>query len=224
MYIQYEIKYSDRKTITITVERDRIIIVHAPLNTSAETIHNLIEKKKFLLYKKINGSNKYPIPKPYKEFVSGESILFLGRHYKLQIVDETFEGIVLENDFQISKSNKNNANKLLRDFYIKQAEEKIIPRAVRFADRLGVQHEKISIQNLKYRWSSCTPNHNISFNWRIIMAPIYVIDYVIVHELTHLREPNHTAEFWNIISVQLSDYKKAKNWLKDNGSLLEAEF
>jgi predicted metal-dependent hydrolase len=56
------------------------------------------------------------------------------------------------------------------------------------------------------------------------MAPIYVIDYVIVHELTHLREPNHTAEFWNIISVQLSDYKKAKNWLKDNGSLLEAEF
>jgi predicted metal-dependent hydrolase len=224
MDIQYEIKYSERKSITITVERDRSVIVRAPFNTSAEMIHNLIDRKKYLIYKKINGINKYPVPKPYKEFVSGESILFLGRNYKLQIVNDNFEGVVFENNFLISRSNRINANNLLRNFYLKQAEEKIIPRVIRFANRLGVKYEKISILDLKYRWGSCTSKHNLNFNWRIIMAPVYVIDYIIVHELAHLIESNHTREFWNIISVQLPYYKKAKNWLKENGNLLEIDF
>lgn len=224
MDIQYEIKYSDRKTISITVERDRSVVIHAPLKTSTEIIHKLVEKKKFLLYRKINGSNKYPVPKPYKEFISGESILFLGRNYKLQIVNDTFEGIVFDNVFLISKSNRLNANNLLRDFYINQAEEKLVPRIIRFANRLGVDYNKISILNLKYRWGSCTPKHNLNFNWRIIMAPINVIDYIIVHELTHLLEPNHSKEFWNIVSVQLPNFKTAKEWLKVNGNLLEVQF
>jgi len=224
MDLQYEIKYSDRKTITITVERDRSVVVRAPLNTSSETIHKLVEKKKHLIFKKINGINKYPVPKPYKEFVSGESILLLGRHYKLQIINENFEGVKFDNNFLISRSNKLKANNLLKEYYIHQAEEKIIPRVIRFAERLGVQYKKISILDLKYRWGSCTPKHNLNFNWRIIMAPVYVIDYIIVHELAHLIEPNHTPEFWNIISVQLPDYKKAKSWLKQNGNLLEVEF
>lgn len=70
----------------------------------------------------------------------------------------------------------------------------------------------------------CTPKGNINFNWRIIKAPINVIDYIIVHELTHLIEANHTTDFWNIISVQLPHYKKAKEWLRENGNLLELDF
>lgn len=224
MDLQFDIKYSDRKTITITVERDRRVVVRAPMNTSSETIHKLVEEKKHLIYKRINGPNKYPIPKPYKEFVSGESILFLGRYFKLRVVNEDFDGVVFDNNFLISKSNRQKGNILIRDFYIQQAEEKIIPRIVRFADRLGVHHEKISILDLKYRWGSCTPKHNLNFNWRIIMAPIYVVDYIIVHELAHLIEPNHTSDFWNIISVQLPDFQKAKSWLKQNGDLLEVDF
>lgn len=224
MDIQYTVKYSDRKTVTITIERDRSVIVHAPKNTSAETIGNLIEKKKQLIFNKINGPNKYPVPKPYKEFVSGESILFLGRNYKLQISEDSFEGYIFDNNLIISKEHRNNANKILKDFYFKEAEEIIIPRIERFADRLGVKHKKSSIKDLKYRWGSCTPGHNLNFNWRLIMAPVYVIDYIIVHELTHLIEPNHTKDFWNVVSVQLPEYKKGKEWLEKNGHVLEISF
>jgi predicted metal-dependent hydrolase len=224
MEIKYEIKYSDRKTISITVERDRSVIVRAPFNTSSEKINSVIEKKKFLLHKKINSSNKFPVPKPYKEFVSGESIMYLGHLYKLEISLEYFKGVKFENYFSISNFNRSKANQLLKDFYYEQAKEVLIPRIKRFADSLGVIHKKISVADSKYRWGSCTPKGNINFNWRIIKAPINVIDYIIVHELTHLLETNHSPEFWNIISVQLPHYKKAKDWLKENGNLLETEF
>jgi hypothetical protein len=107
---------------------------------------------------------------------------------------------------------------------VKQAEEKIIPKVKFHAKNIGVKYKSIKILDLKYRWGSCTPKDNINFNWRLIKAPIYVIDYIIVHELTHLIEPNHTPEFWNIVSVQLPHYIKAKDWLKINGHLLETEF
>lgn len=224
MVIKYEIKYSDRKTISITVERNRSVIVHAPFNTSSERINSIIEKKKFLLHKKINGSNKFPVPKPYKEFVSGESIMYLGHLYKLEIVNEDFMGVRFENSFSISSFHKSKANQFLKDFYYEHAKEILIPHIIRFAESLGVVHKKISVTDLKYRWGSCTPKGNINFNWRIIKAPINIIDYIIVHELTHLLEANHTADFWNIISVQLPHYNKAKEWLKENGNKLETEF
>ncbi|MBD0378090.1 MAG: M48 family metallopeptidase, partial [Flavisolibacter sp.] len=108
--------------------------------------------------------------------------------------------------------------------YKKQAEEKIIPRAKHFAKQLGVQYNNISILDLKYRWGSCTSKDNIHFNWRIIKVPVYVVDYIIVHELAHLLEANHTEAFWNIVSVQLPHYNKGKGWLRENGNLLEVDF
>ena len=83
---------------------------------------------------------------------------------------------------------------------------------------------KILISDLKYRWGSCTPKDNLNFNWRLIKAPMFVIDYVIVHELTHLMESNHTAQFWNIIEAQLPDSQKAKDWLKEHGAIIEESF
>ena len=82
----------------------------------------------------------------------------------------------------------------------------------------------INILDIKYRWGSCTPKDNIHFNWRLIKAPITVIEYIIVHELTHLLESNHTQEFWNRVSAQLPNYDKAKQWLKENGHELETDF
>ena len=82
----------------------------------------------------------------------------------------------------------------------------------------------INILDLKYRWGSCTPKDNIHLNWRLIKAPVNVIEYIIVHELTHLLESNHTPEFWNRVSAQLPNYEKAKHWLLENGHELETDF
>ncbi|MEJ5302110.1 MAG: M48 family metallopeptidase [Bacteroidales bacterium] len=224
MQIEYTIQYSNRKTISIIIERDRRVVVRAPLNTSEEMIEKEINKRKFLLFQKINHPQKYENLKPRKEFVSGESILYLGKHFKLEVVPYEIEGIHFDNKFYISKKNQVKASQLLKKWYIKQAEEKIIPKVKTYAKNLGVKYNTIKILNLKYRWGSCTPKDNINFNWRLIKAPIYVIDYIIVHELAHLIEPNHNPEFWNIVSIQLPHYYRAKEWLKENGHLLETEF
>lgn len=224
MKIDYSIKYSARKTISIIVERDRTVVVRAPLNTSIELIESEINKRKFLLFQKINHPQKYTLPRDRKEFVSGEALLYFGKYYKLEVVDKTIDGVEFDSKFIISKDNQKEARQILKVWYIKQAEEKLIPKVKHFANHLGVNYKKISILDLKYRWGSCTPKDNINFNWRLIKAPGYVIDYIIVHELAHLLEANHTPEFWNIVSVQLPNYEKAKEWLKENGSLLETEF
>lgn len=224
MQIEYSIQYSDRKTLSIIVERDRSVVVRAPLNTSKEIIDREINKRKFLLFQKINHAQKYETPKPRKEFVSGESLLYLGKLYKLEVVQDEMDGILFESKFYINKADQVKAEQLFKDWYFKQAEAKIIPQVKLHAKNLGVHFNAIKILDLKYRWGSCTPKDNINFNWRLIKAPVYVIDYIIVHELAHLLESNHTPEFWNIVSVQLPHYDKAKDWLKDNGHMLETEF
>jgi predicted metal-dependent hydrolase len=224
MQLEYSIQYSNRKTLNIIVERDRSVVVRAPLNTSKEIIEKEISKRKFFLFQKINHPQKYETPKPRKEFVSGESLLYLGKHYKMEVIQEEIDGIMFDNKFYISRENHGRAEQLFKEWYFKQAEEKIIPKVESHAKYLGVKYNTVKIMDLKYRWGSCTPKGNINFNWRLIKAPIYVVDYIIVHELTHLLESNHTSKFWNIISVQLPHYNKAKDWLKENGNLLETEF
>jgi len=224
MDIPYSIKYSARKTISIIVERDRSVIVRAPLNTSEELIAKEISKRKRLLVKKIEHNQKYPFPKPAKEFVSGETLLYLGMNYKLYVTDNLNEGVVFDNKFFIDKNNQKQANKLFKEWYIKSATEIIVPKAKAIAKQLGVAYHNINILDLKYRWGSCTPKDNIHFNWRIIKAPMTVIEYIIVHELTHLLEANHTPEFWNRVAVMQPNFSKAKNWLKENGHKLETDF
>ena len=224
MEIKYSIVYSERKTLSIIVERDRSIIVRAPINISADIIAKEVKKRERLIFKKIEHNQKYPYEKQIKEFVAGESLMYLGKAYKLHIVEGHFEGIVFDNKFFISKANQRKANQLFKEWYIISAKEIIIPKVKSIANQIGVRYNNISILDLKFLWGSCTPKDNIHFNWRLIKAPINVIEYIIVHELTHLLESNHTPEFWNRVSAQLPNYDKAKKWLKENGHELETDF
>lgn len=224
MDIKYSIQYSSRKTLSIIVERDRTVLVRAPLNTSEELIAKEVNKRKRLLLKKIEHNQKYPFPKPAKEFVSGETLMYLGKNYRLYITDNITEKIVFDNKFYIDKENQRKANSLLKEWYIKAAKDIILPKAKAIAKQLGVVYNNINILDLKYRWGSCTPKDNIHFNWRIIKAPITVIEYIIIHELTHLLEANHTPEFWNRVAIMQPDFEKAKSWLKEFGGELETDF
>ncbi len=111
----------------------------------------------------------------------------------------------------------------LREWYIRKAKEKITPRVKRHARELGVDLAKVKIVDNRFRWGSCTPNDNVNINWRLIKAPMSVIDYVIVHELAHLIEANHTPQFWNIVKARMPGMEKAKAWLVSNGGLLEQD-
>lgn len=222
--IDYSIVYSKRKSISIIVERDRRVIVRAPENTSVEFIDREVQKRKRLLKSKIDHNQKYPYSKQLKEFVSGESLLYLGKEYKLYVVDEPLAGVQFDNKFFISKADQKMANQLFKEWYINSAIKLIVPKATAIAARIGVKYNNLNIIDLKYRWGSCTPKDNIHLNWRLVKAPMTVIEYIIVHELTHLLEANHTPEFWNRVAAQLPNYDKAKQWLRENGQELETDF
>ena len=224
MQLDYQIIYSKRKTIAITVERDRSIVVRAPVGVSTEKIRQVVESRKLWLYEKINHAQKYP-PQPIrKEFITGETIMYLGRYYRLEIKDDDEPGVRFQNRFIISRHHQNNAAQMLRQWYISRAREKLTPKIRAFAEALGVNYNQILVSDLKYRWASCTPKNNLNFNWRIIKAPMFVVDYLIVHELAHLLEPNHTPAFWNVVAVQVPRYELAKEWLRKHGGLLEEDF
>jgi len=223
MVISYNLVYSSRKTIGLIVDRDKSIVVRVPHGVTKEEIEKFIERKKYWIYAKLKHPQKYT-KQIKKEFISGAAVLYLGRYYKLEIIKERFDGIKFSNRFIISKNNQKNATKLFREWYINKAKEKIVPKAWFFSKNMGVKPKEIKIREFKYRWGSCTPKNNINFNWRLMKAPTFVIDYVIVHELAHLLEANHSPRFWNIVRAQIPTFLKAKEWLKENGYLLEVDF
>ena len=130
---------------------------------------------------------------------------------------------VFAHKFVIGRASRDEARTLLRSWHTERAQERIPPIARAFAKNMGVEFNRVKISDLRYRWGACTPLNNLNFNWRIMKAPPFVIDYLVVHELTHLLESNHTPRFWNIVSVQVPRYATAKAWLVENGGLLEED-
>jgi predicted metal-dependent hydrolase len=224
MDLSYEIRRSaKRRKLTITVERDRTIVVHAPETMSDDKVRQVVESKRQWIYEKTGHPQKYqalPHP-PGKELVSGESALYLGRQYRIEVVKAGLAEVRFSHRFFIPAIQGEKRVEALRDWYIGKAKERIVPRVKSHAGELGVDAAGVRIVDSLYRWGSCTVKDNVNFNWRLIKAPMFVIDYVIVHELAHLIEANHTPRFWNIVRTQAPTMDKAKAWLKEHGQLLE---
>ena len=139
-------------------------------------------------------------------------------------ITETDSGEVEFSDFfLVPPAHQAKRREVLRDWYIARAKEKILGRVEEHARGLGVNFGTATIVDNRYRWGSCTVNNNVSFNWRLIKAPMFVIDYVVVHELAHLMEANHTARFWGIVRTHSPTMEKARSWLKEHGQVLEEE-
>lgn len=224
MELTYTIKRSKkRRKLTITVERDCSVIVHAPSSLSDKKIAEVVESKRSWIYEKTRHEQKYAEQHPPgKELVNGESALYFGRNYRVQ-VEKNLNEIKFDHGFFIPAKQAKQKREVLRDWYITKARAKILPRVLQHAIELGVDFKNAKVVDNRYRWGSCTVKDNVNFNWRLIKAPMFVIDYVIVHELAHLIESNHTPRFWNIVRTQTPTMDKAKSWLKDHGQILEAE-
>lgn len=225
MELVYSIKRSPkRKQLTITVERDRSVVVHAPQSASEEKIQAILESKRQWIYEKTRHSQKYSSPHPPgKELVNGESALYLGRQYQVEVVHDSTEEVRFEQRFLIPARLSCERKQVLREWYMDRAKKKILPRTQKYANDLGVAFANTKIVDNRYRWGSCTTKDNINLNWRLIKAPMFVVDYVIIHELAHLLEANHTPRFWNIVRAQSPKMDKAKTWLLENGQILEED-
>lgn len=214
-----------RKKLTITVERDSSVVVLAPNSATDEAIDRVVQSKREWLFEKLQHAPKYQDRPhaPGKEVVSGESALYLGREYRMTLTNAPEGEVVFDRAFLIPQGDRLQTRQAFRNWYWKQATTIILPRVSRYAEELGVKVAEAAIVDNRLRWGSCTTKNNIRLNWRLIKAPMAVIDYVIVHELAHLLEANHTPDFWNIVRAKLPGAEKSKAWLKAHGQLLEEE-
>lgn len=226
MDINYTVVRSTRrKKLTITVERDKAVVVHAPATTTEANIAQAVQSKRQWLFDKVNDSQKYQdLPHaPGKEVVNGESALYLGQEYQVALTDTASGGVEFSGRFLVPAIDQSKRTELLKAWYVARAVQEISSRVVLHSRELGVTVAKVNIVESRFSWGSCTTKDHVNFNWRLIKAPMFVIDYVIVHELAHLLEANHTPSFWNIVRAKVPLAEKAKSWLKVNGQLLEEE-
>ena len=215
-----EIIRTNRKTVALIVERDGRLIVRAPLRAKEETINQFIKRKeKWILKKQAEVNDYYPSFAP-REYVNGEGFWFLGKLHKLQLVDEKKPNLYLNSSFRLAKAALPKAQAVFEKWYRKQAYQVLSGRVQWYAAKHGYQYKQIKITSARTRWGSCNSRGTLSFTWRLVMAPMPVIDYVVVHELVHLQVRNHSKKFWSRVGVIMPDYEQKIEWLEKNGHLL----
>lgn len=211
---------SKRKTIALEITDRATLVVRAPYYVSKKAINEVIEKHKKWIEKNIERKQEENKRKVEKEFVSGESFLYLGRAYRLFIVKNQKIPLVFDNAFYLEEEYKPFARELFEKWYKESAQTFIEKRLDYYSNLTGIKFGRTRITSAKRRWGSCSKEGNLCFSYRLVMAPVSVIDYVVVHELCHIDEHNHSSAFWEKVRVILPDYKKEINWLKENGYLL----
>jgi len=209
-----------RKTFALIVQRDGSLVVRAPLRASDKQIGDLVqEKEKWIIAKQEAARRMYANTRP-KEFVNGEGFLYLGKSYKLAIVDGNQPALSLSDQFYLTKSALPHAEAVFKAWYKQRAKQIISERAAWYAAQNGFVYQRVNITGARTRWGSCGRRGTLNFTWRLIMAPLRVIDYVVIHELAHLKQKNHSKVYWNEVKRLMPDYQQQIGWLKANGDTL----
>lgn len=208
---------SKRRTLSLEINENAEIIIRAPLKMSGEHINRFITDKNEWISKKLNiiRNKQFPI----RRYEEGEKFLYLGRFYELKITDT--KEFLFENNFILPSSKTHKAEKIFTDWY-RQRASIIFPERVKFfSDKTGLNYKSVKLSSAKKRWGSCSGKNDLNFTWRLIMAPIEIIDYVVVHELAHTVQKNHSGKFWELVGNILPDFRVRRKWLRENGYKLK---
>ncbi len=229
--IRFVIKRTKRKkTMSISVGLDEEVKVKIPYRLVAKKVYPIIKKKAPWILKHLNDIKEMHYPVIKHEFVSGESFSYLGRHFRLRVkkLKGTIKPNVVTNagylettvSSALSKRKQTETVRLaLIEWYKKHAIAKLGERVSIYARKMGLTKPIVLVRDQKKRWASCSKTGVLRFNWRIIMAPISIIDYIVVHELSHLKIKSHSAEFWKQVSSIIPDYERRRLWLRNNAGI-----
>jgi predicted metal-dependent hydrolase len=210
---------SKRKTIAILVRDDGKVIVRAPLRAPERVIKAFIESKSgWINEKKALALQRVVLPA--RQFSNGEKFWLLGTQIPLRVVENQSTTLTLHDEFLLSRKAQTQALKLFEKWYKTRALQVLSERVDLYTARHGFQYEKLRITSARTRWGSCSSRGTLSFTWRLVMAPLEVVDYVVIHELAHLKIKNHSALFWAEVARLMPAYKSGRDWLKKNGRLL----
>ena len=218
---------TDRKTTDIVIERNGIVTVRPPKGFSPEQVDAVVESKRMWIYRNLAEWRDLNAASVVREWVNGETFLYLGRSYRLALVVEQDGDLLLkEGRFNLRRSlieqgGEAAAKKAFESFYCEKGVNRISEQVAYYAPKVGVRPTGTAVKELGYRWASCTKNGALRFHWKCMMAPPKIIDYMVVHELCHLWQRNHTDAFWNEVDKVMPDYRERKMWLKKHGAGLD---
>lgn len=222
---------SRRKTIGIYVYPDGRVEVRAPRRATRGQIQAFCRDKEAWIQRKQEQAEQFRLSARPKQFIEGEAFLFLGKSYPLSIVNGTGPGLpagkpdgarlsLAGGRFLLESTAAAQARAIFEAWYRGQARHVITDRVVWYAAQHGFEYSKIRITGATSRWGSCSSRGTLSFTWRLVMGPPSAIDYVVVHELAHLRVKNHSAEYWEAVAAIMPDYAQRRDWLRHNAHTL----
>lgn len=225
--IEFTLIRSDRKTADIVIERSGEIIVRAPQGIDEEAVRKAVADRALWVHRSLaeqedlNGSRKR------RPLVQGQGFPYLGRAYRLKFVSDSPVPLRLKNgrwemcEVWLTRSGEAAARKAFRDLYIARGQSIYRERVQALVPLVGVEPGAIAVKELGFHWASCGTAGALNFHWKTLMAPQGVIDYIVVHELCHLRHRDHSDAFWNEVDKVLPRYRERRDWLRRNGASLD---
>jgi len=210
-----------RKTLSLQVLPDGTVLVQAPRHTPKREIEDFFRKKQPWIARK---RREQAARRPHvRHIADGETFPYLGVPYPLEIVppsDRTEPLTFAGAKFVLHETAVRGARALFIHWYRRQAMTYLTGRVAIFSLSLGVLPRGLRVGQARHRWGSCSPENRLSFPWRLILAPPDVIDYVVVHELAHIREKSHAPAFWALVAAVSPRFQTHRRWLKDHDHLL----
>lgn len=217
----YTLVRTRRKTIALIVSPEATVTVRAPMRMPESVIVAFVRRHGVWIARALDRARKKPLPTP-KRFVDGESLPYLGVSYPLTIVKSAPRALTFSpvRGFSLRERDQARARMIVESWYREAARAHIASRAALMAAAHGIRFRSLKITSARRRWGSCSSAATLNFSWRTIMAPEPVVDYVIAHELSHIRHMNHSRRFWRQVGELHPHYARERAWLSKNGHAL----
>ena len=216
-----EIIRTKRKTLALEITADAKLIVRAPLSTPQEYISRMVERKSGWVRRKQQEIVRRNETYVQKQFENGEDYMFLGNRYRLEY-SRAVSSVTLEGGrLLLPTAQKSEAAKLIKAWYRHEAQKVFEERVRHYAAITGLKYKSVRVSAALTRWGSCGINGTLNFSWRLAMAPLCVIDAIVVHELVHIEFRNHSKKYWSRVRMIMPDYDQQKKWIKENQRKLE---
>ncbi|NHX37290.1 MULTISPECIES: M48 family metallopeptidase [Halolamina] len=218
--IKYEVRHStdaSKPRIDVDIHGVTVVLPESPSVTPDELLHD----NAAWVVEKTRGFEKYREQVPERRFAEGEFFPYLGEEHEV-VVEQRPSSSVVDGTLRLAKHHVEDTSieRALETLYRRNARQRFERRADYFAEQMGVGYEQIEVRNQRTKWGSCSSNGTLGLNWRLMMAPPEIVDYVVVHELAHLWEANHSSEFWSLVAEHDPEYEDHSEWLTENSARL----
>lgn len=222
--LQFEVRRSDRRrALEITLDRGGELVLSAPPEVPEARLREFVQRKRMWVYKQLARRDALTHKVPRKAFVDGEGFAYLGRSYRLRLVDDSDAALKLQGGrFFMPKALAKDGREHMIRWYCERARPWLKDCVAEHAARMEVAPTDVRVQDLGYRWGSCGKGDVLYFHWKTILLPAWIAEYVVVHEMAHLLEPHHTPEFWRRVERAMPDFERRKGWLLAHGQEVEA--